>query len=138
MKLIHLPSRSSWSRSIREGYSSNLVDTSYAAQGVIETVTPCDIADDDNISVGIISKDWPTWATPFSHIRCTLVWILTYNSDLVTPIRRCFPTTLVLHVEDADPTRLTAVDILGFNGPIDVSHHPPALGSLIFFDWNIK
>ena len=87
---------------------------------------------------GVICRQWAGWAIPLSHERFTLEWIIVEDPFFVSVTRRCFPSTLVLDLNTVDFSRLTPVDVLGVNGPLEIILTPPLFCSIILFDWNIR
>jgi len=67
--------------------------------------------------------------------RLSLKWILLRDRTLVGLVQDAFPKVKVLLWEDTQWNRLTAVDIVGFNGPFDEVHNPLPFGSLYIWDW---
>ena len=125
-------------RCSRPAYSSQLVPEDYASHGVLETVTPLQLPNEDMLNVGIFASAWPGWATPFAHKKFYIQWIITFTPALIPILRRCFPSTLILSTSALDVSRLTNVDIVAFNGPLSRLLEPPAIGSILLFDWNMR
>ena len=122
----------------RSTYSSTLLPESYAAHGVLETSSPISFESDDGLSVGIIAGAWPGWAIPFSHKRFELKWIVTLDKNLLSSIKRCFPSVKVILGSPDNMNINHPVDIICFNGPLERLRQPPPFSTLLFFDWNCR
>jgi len=90
------------------------------------------------LTAGVIASRWPGWSTAFSMQRLALKWILLRDRTLVGLVKDAFPKVKVLLWEDTELSPLTAVDIVGFNGPLDEVHKPLPFGSLYIRDWETR
>ena len=125
-------------RRSRPSYSSQLVSETYASYGVLETITPLHLTNEDILIVGIIASAWPGWATPFAYSKFSIQWIITFTTELIPILRCCFPPTLILSTSTLDVSRLKDVDIIAFNGPLSWLLEPLSIGSILLFDWNMR
>ena len=125
-------------RHLTTDHKSELVAASYAAYGVMNTITTNDYSKFEQVNVGVVSSDWPSWAIPFSHSRFTLKWIITFNEDLLILLRKCFPNVKVVSATTGLVHTLEATDIVAFNGNEDHCVEIPSFGSILLFDWNIR
>ena len=119
-------------------HSSEVNHAEYAAHGVLNAVTPVDYDDEDKLSVGVFSSDWPAWSIPFLHPRFIMRWIVVENIKLLLLVTKCFPSILVLSTKMLAETKLEPVDIIGYNGTTLDTSVPPTFGSICLFDWNVR
>ena len=119
-------------------HSSELNQAEYAAHGVLNAVTPVNYDDEDKLSVGVFSSDWPAWSIPFLHPRFIMRWIVVENIKLLPLVTKCFPSILVLSTKMLAETKLEPVDIIGYNGTTLDTSVPPTFGSICLFDWNVR
>jgi hypothetical protein len=115
-----------------------VVPVSYAAHGVQRQIQSHDSLT-SVIRVGIIAQVWPSWGHAFLQRQFHIAWIIIINPVRLNLVRRCFPKLLALDMAKVNWGKLPAVDVVGFNGPLDtVKIFTPPFASLLWFDWDFR
>jgi hypothetical protein len=130
-QLLH--PRRLFTRHNHDRYSSDFHHETYAAHGVLTTVTPIDYTEEDPLFAGVFCDDWPAWAVPFLHPRFALKWIVVHNMDCVQLVRSCFLSITVVTTSELD-----AYPFIGYNGGNLSVSSPPSFGSICLFDCNAR
>ena len=92
----------------------------------------------EQISVGILCHDWPSWAYAFSHKGFVVKFICVINPLIFEDIKNTFCDTYVCMFSTSSDCALPLypVDILCFNGKESIRlATPPSVGVIILFDW---
>ena len=119
--------------------TSEIRATAYSARGSAFTTLTLGSGKVEEVpTAGVIAAGWPGWATAFSMQRLRLKWIVLHDAALVTAVQESFRHVKVLHLPEVHWNRLQAVDVVGFNGPIESSGEPLTFGLFYFWDWDVR